>query len=109
MTTLTMRMIKGDFLVTGRRLASRAEQRATRVNPTHCRARLGVFPSSRLRTRVGNFKSATGLGKGKEPPAKGGGRPTFQAVITAPNDNNALASETRVCRKPTVTTQLPQE
>ena len=42
------------------------------VNPTRCRARTGVFPDARSpRQRAGDFRRATGLGTGRQPPSKG--------------------------------------
>ena len=49
-----------------------------RVNPTRCRACTGVFPGAGSQS-AGDFRRPTGLGKGKQPPAKGRGRPTFLA------------------------------
>jgi hypothetical protein len=64
MTTLTMRLIKGHFIVSG-----------PDVEPMKFKSRREArdWCKTHHPTRAGDFKAATGLGAGKQPPAKGAG------------------------------------
>jgi hypothetical protein len=63
-------------------VALQSERFEQRVNPTRSRANRRFSRHSVSRQRAGDFRRPTGLGKGKQPSAKGRGRPTFQAGHT---------------------------